>query len=226
MTAPPLTEPSLPERVARTLRHEVGDLLQTVYATAAILQQRLPAGMDLERSIVADLHTRAELCKNLLDTVHDLVCPVTLSPEPVDLADLARVLVGQASHRRPKLQIVAETESLPRVQADLKRMEQMGRLLLDHACRSARSTVRFRAAPTSGGRGVSWAATDDGPGFPPDQVERLFIPFGITRPGSPGPGLALAQKLAALHGGRAWGENLPGGGFRVGVEMPLAPPSI
>jgi signal transduction histidine kinase len=219
MTTTTTTETSLPERVARTLRHEVGDMLQTVYATAAILQQRLPAGMDLERGIVADLHARAEACKNSLDTVHDLVCPVALSPEPVDLADLARILVIQAGHRRPNLEIVAQTEPVPRVPADPRRMEQVGRLLLDNACRFARSAVRFRAAPAPGG-GVTWAVTDDGPGFPAELVDRLFTPFAVTKPGLPGPALALVRKLAALHGGEARGDNLPDGGFRVEVEIP------
>src|SRR5262249_6128925 len=67
---------SLSEAVARTIRHEVGDLLQTVYATAAILQERLPPEADLERRVVADMRGRATLCRNLLDTGHDLACPV------------------------------------------------------------------------------------------------------------------------------------------------------
>src|SRR5262245_1200892 len=69
---------NLPEALARTLRHEVGDLLQTVYATVAILQERLPRDWSLERRVLTDLRGRAEVCKNLLDNVHDLVCPVSL----------------------------------------------------------------------------------------------------------------------------------------------------
>src|SRR5262245_23193224 len=45
---------NLPEALARTLRHEVGDLLQTVYATVAILQERLPREWSLERRVLTD----------------------------------------------------------------------------------------------------------------------------------------------------------------------------
>src|SRR5262245_19545532 len=57
---------SLPEAITRTLRHEVGDLLQTLYATVAILQKRLPADWDLERRILSDMRRRAESCKHML----------------------------------------------------------------------------------------------------------------------------------------------------------------
>ena len=64
------------EMVARTLRHEVGDLLQTVYSTVAILQERLAADQALERRLLTDLKGRAENCRNELDAVVDLVCPL------------------------------------------------------------------------------------------------------------------------------------------------------
>ena len=39
----------LQEILVRTLRHEVGDLLQTVYSTVAILQDRIPPQQALEQ---------------------------------------------------------------------------------------------------------------------------------------------------------------------------------
>ena len=48
---------SVAEAIARTLRHEVGDLLQTVYAAVAILKERLPAECQAERRILTDMRT-------------------------------------------------------------------------------------------------------------------------------------------------------------------------
>src|SRR5207302_971864 len=109
--------PSMSEVVVRVLRHEVGDLLQTVYATAAILQEKLPRDWSLERRIVGDLRTRGEACKNLLDTVHDLVCPMLLNPEPVYPAEVAAALVSTAGAHHPRLQIQAEGPSVPAIAA-------------------------------------------------------------------------------------------------------------
>src|SRR5690349_2735471 len=92
---------SLPEALARTLRHEVGDLLQTIYAAVAILQKRLPAEATVERRVLGDLRGRAEGCKRLLDNVSDLVSPLTLSIEDVDLTQVAAALVTAVRPRYP-----------------------------------------------------------------------------------------------------------------------------
>ena len=213
--------PSLPEMVVRTLRHEVGDLLQTVYATAAILQERLPADWALERRSVGDLRTRGETCKNLLDAVHDLICPMILNAEPVNLAELASALVGPAGARHPHLRVEAEGGPVPTIQGDAKRLAQMGNLLLGHACGRARKQASIR---TQEGRGeVEWLVTDDGPDMPAEQLDRLFTPFASTRHSFGTLGVALAQKIAQLHGGRVSAANRPGGGFQVQVVLPATP---
>src|SRR5579871_4459862 len=86
--------PPLLESVTRMLRHEVGDLLQTIYSTVAILQERFPPDARLERRFLADLRSRAETCKDELDAVHDLILPVALKAGRVDLAELAGSLAA------------------------------------------------------------------------------------------------------------------------------------
>jgi two-component system NtrC family sensor kinase len=216
---------SLPEAVARTIRHEVGDLLQTVYATAAILQERLPPEADLERRVVADMRGRATLCKNLLDTVHDLVCPVVLNPEPVDLADLARTLTMTIAARHPELEVEAVAAPTLTVLGDVRRLAQVGNLLLAHACATARRQVRFRTGPGQQPGEAEWSVTDDGPGLPAEQLEKVFVPFHLSRHAPTTLGLALAHKLVLLHGGRIDAENLPEGGFCVRVMLPPEPPA-
>jgi signal transduction histidine kinase len=71
--------------------------------------------------------------------------------------------------------------------------------------------------------------TDQGPGLPPDQLERVFERFQRYGPtsGQKGPdagmglGLAISRSIAALHGGSIRAENRSGGaGFQVIVELP------
>jgi signal transduction histidine kinase len=214
--------PSLPEAVVRILRHEVGDLLQTVYATAAILQEKLPSEWALERRIVADLRTRGEACKNLLDTVHDLVCPMAMSEDRVNLAEMASALVATAAAHFPQLRLHAEGAPAANLLGDARRLSQMGNLLLIHACQRARNQVTVRTQ--SGVDGVEWTVTDDGPEMPAEQLDRLFTPFATTRHSLPTLAVALAHKIATLHGGTMTADNRPGGGFQVQVTLP-APPS-
>jgi signal transduction histidine kinase len=213
---------SLPEAVTRTLRHEVGDLLQTIYATVAILQRRLPNEYALERRVLADLRARAETCKQLLDTVHDFVCPITLSAETIDLADLADRLKESAASRHPELVIQTEASSRPQIQGDPRRLAQAGELLLDNACEAAARHVWFHTGHDSSSGMIEWTITDDGPGVTPDQLEQLFVPFLTTRQGRPGVGLALAHKIVTLSDGQISAENMEGGGLRVRVLLPAA----
>ena len=60
---------------------------------------------------------------------------------------------------------------------------------------------------------------DTGPGVPDVMKDRVFEAFSSAKVGG-GLGLALVQRFAAAHGGRAWVEDAPGGGARFRVDLP------
>ncbi|HEY1516489.1 MAG TPA: sensor histidine kinase, partial [Solirubrobacteraceae bacterium] len=59
---------------------------------------------------------------------------------------------------------------------------------------------------------------------PPDQVDRLFLPFARlddrTRHDGFGLGLALVSSIAAAHGGTVDATAVPSGGLDVSVRLP------
>lgn len=83
------------------------------------------------------------------------------------------------------------------------------------------------AGPHAEGESLVFDVCDRGPGFPADALSRAFEPFyrsaapGAGAHGSLGLGLALVQRIARAHGGRAWAENLPSGGARVSFSVAL-----
>jgi two-component system sensor histidine kinase RegB len=210
------------EIVARLLRHEVGDLLQTVYAAVAILQERLPADWVRERRLLVDLRARAENCKNELDALHDLVGPLALSVAPFDLGDLAAAVISQAAGRQPALEFPLERPVALPVVADGQRLAQVGLLLLHCAAQSAHRQVRVRAAPAGPGE-VEWSFWDDGLPAPPEVLAWLERPFATTHHAQAGLTLALADRVLRLHGGRVEASNPPEGGFRVRLFLPVEP---
>src|SRR5439155_13574133 len=109
---------TLPEALARTVRHDVGNLLQKLYVTVALLQERLPPESQMERRVLAELKARGQECKEFLDRVHDLVCPLGMSPESVDLAAAAATLVSAARLRYPNLQIDTQSQGPAVADAD------------------------------------------------------------------------------------------------------------
>lgn len=219
-----LMQRSLPEALVRSLRHEIGDLLQKVYASVAILKERLPADRSMEHGVLARLGSRAETCRRVLDTAHDFVCPITLEYQPVDLAQVTAAAVGWAKERHPKVQWTVEAPEPAVISADAKRIRQLIELLLANAAEAGGTHVTVCAALAPGGREAEWRISDDGPGTAPEFRHFLFTPFFTTRPGHSGLGLALARKLVELHGGQISADDLPAGGFQVEIAFPIEPP--
>jgi signal transduction histidine kinase len=223
------TRSRMPQTVAeaaiRTLRHDVGDLLQTVYAAAAILQQKLPADWDLERRILSDLRARAEGCRVVLDLAHDLICPVALDYEDVDVAELFAQQVSTVALRYSRLQVVQEVESSRNVLADPVRIAQMARLLLTDLCEAAATVVHARLRTATEGLGIEWSLTCDGPVPAPESLAQYSALGNPEHRGPPTLGRLLARRLVELHQGRLTARGTGQAGFTVEVVLPGTPES-
>jgi signal transduction histidine kinase len=208
--------------VARVARHEVGDLLQTIYATVALLQERLPANLALEKRLLGDLRWRAETCKNEFDAIHDLICPLSIDVTPVDLAEVLAALVGTFSRRYTDLAF--NVESVPvAVVADARRLVQACHLLLTALCQSASRQVRLKTYSDAREKMGALVIEEESGAAMEEQFQWQQSPFRTTRAALGGLGLALAEDLALLQGGRLEAYNPPEGGFRVRILLPLAP---
>jgi len=63
---------------------------------------------------------------------------------------------------------------------------------------------------------------DEGPGLPPDQLEKIFEPYYRLSHDTPGTGLGLgiARSIAHAHGGDLVLENRPQGGLQAVLSLP------
>jgi signal transduction histidine kinase len=84
--------------------------------------------------------------------------------------------------------------------------------------------IEVRVGPEDGG--VLIAVDDRGPGVACEDREAIFEVFhrGTRSDQAPGTGigLSLVAQFAALHGGRAWVQDNPGGGASFRVFLPSA----
>src|SRR5262249_55384517 len=126
-------------RMARLIRHEVGDLLQSVYSTVAVLLERLPAELTLERRLASDLKSRAELCRSELDAVVDLASPGEPAEERVDLPGVFAHVLTQVRKRHPALHLTAQAPPAVAIRADGRALSAAAFLLLAATCQAARS---------------------------------------------------------------------------------------
>lgn len=80
--------------------------------------------------------------------------------------------------------------------------------------------VSLAAETHNGAAGWAIAVSDRGPGLTPDVMKHLFTPFFSTRKDGTGLGLAVANQIAAVHGGWLRAENRQNGGARFVIWLP------
>jgi signal transduction histidine kinase len=70
------------------------------------------------------------------------------------------------------------------------------------------------------------AVSDDGPGIPRENMDKVFAPFFTTKKGGQGTGLGLAvcHGIVSAHGGSIRIESEEGRGTRVVVTLPRKRP--
>jgi signal transduction histidine kinase len=207
-----LQPPPIEQILARVARHEVGDLLQTIYAAVALLQDRLPTG-GVERQVVLELKTRAETCRLEIDALVDLVCPLQLQRASLDLGVLTGAVVEPLRTRFPRRTIQVRADAGVSVVADGQRLAQVFALLLRTACVQCNEQVQVWVSRDE--RQAVWEVWRDGPPAGEDQLIWLTRPLTTTRQALSGLGLALARRVLEELEGRVEAENPDRGGFLV-----------
>lgn len=108
-----------------------------------------------------------------------------------------------------------------------ERLAQALENLIDNATSFSPDGGRVELDVRRDGDGVSVRVSDEGPGFPEQHRSRIFDRFFSYRPGDDGGahaglGLAIVKSIVESRGGTVEASNLPGGGARFQVRLPLA----
>jgi len=123
--------------------------------------------------------------------------------------------------QRAELVVPHAAADFPPVMVDLHQAEQVLVNLIENALDSARGRVEVSVrGAKANAPAVCVEVVDDGPGVPPEVIERIFEPFFTTKAHGTGLGLAIARDLARLNGGELRVRNDPGGGARFQLFLP------
>lgn len=120
-------------------------------------------------------------------------------------------------------------EELPLLHVHAALIEQALVNVLENAARFSSPGGQLRVAVESDGGELRLSVSDQGPGIPPAEREKIFDMFYTVARGDrggPGTGLGLAicQGILGAHGGRVTvGEGLDGQGATLSLHLPLQP---
>jgi two-component system nitrogen regulation sensor histidine kinase NtrY len=213
--------------VARRLAHEIKNPLTPIQLSAERLRRHFSGAPPVTQALVAECTTaivaEVESLKGLVDEFSQFArmpapkaVPTNLHAlldETLALYDGLFSQVRFERHYDPALALVRlDAEQIRRVIVNLidNAVEAMGRrgvITLETQHDPAHTLARI-------------VVSDDGPGIPESDRDKLFMPYYSTKGRGSGLGLAIVRRIVAEHGGTIEvGENAPTGA-RFTVELP------
>jgi K+-sensing histidine kinase KdpD len=167
------------------------------------------------------------LVEDLMDATRLEAGQLTLSLQPTDLRLLVeRTLRAFAPLVKDKKQVMDMDlpEDLEPALLDRHRIEQVLTNLISNAHKFAAKGGHIGIALSAEDHDLHLTVSDDGPGIPLAQQDRIFDKFYVVTDGrgltGVGLGLYIARQLVELHGGRIWVESEPGKGSAFHVVLP------
>ncbi len=174
------------------------------------------------------------LVNDLLDISRIEAGRVILSPQPLDLREVAEDVIADILRRsqeenKPMALSLDAPRVLPRVFGDAERVRQVLDNLLDNAYHYTQEngTIKVNIHSLNGSE-VQVDVVDNGVGIPQPDQERVFErfyrgehPFVLATPGT-GLGLPIVKQLVEMHNGRIWMESkgVPGKGSTFSFTLP------
>jgi two-component system sensor histidine kinase KdpD len=180
----------------------------------------------LAQSIFQQSSAMAEVMGNVLQMTRLETGAIALKRDWASLGEIAGTVLdrlsGPLARHRVMLDLPAD---LPLVRVDATLIEQALGNLLENAAKHTPAGTLVRLRATARDAALTVSVEDFGPGLLPEDFKRVFAKFhrGAAEgsAGGIGLGLAICRAIVALHQGRIWAEQLPGGGTAFRFTLPL-----
>jgi signal transduction histidine kinase/ActR/RegA family two-component response regulator len=215
------------------LAHELRNPLSPISMAASLLERTpnaTPQLLKLSRVIGRQVDHMAKLLDDLLDAARISSGKITLSTQPLVLADVLQQAVETMQpciqERRQSLQLELPTEMVV-VEGDQVRLTQVFTNLLANASKYTGEGGRLHLSAQAGPDEVSVAIEDNGAGIAPEIIPYIFDlftqgPRSLARSeGGLGVGLNVVRNLVTMHAGTVEAESRGAGqGSRFTVRLP------
>ncbi len=216
------------------LTHDLNNHLAGMRISAGLLSERYEELGDRSATLIANILRSTD---RMLAFVREFLANqsaehLQVSPSAFSLADEIHAAVGRNrdAATAKDIRLVADLAATPVVLADTHGLSQVLDNLIGNAVKFSppSSTVTVTLSDPAFTY-ASFVVTDEGPGFTPDDREKLFRRYGrlSARPtgGEPstGLGLSIVKRLIDAMEGRIELEEKNGTGASFRVRLPLAP---
>jgi len=201
-------------RMASNLAHEIRNPLGGIQLYASMLRRDLEQDADKVRvldRILGAITGLDVLVEDMLAFGREIEPRKSLQPFAPLLERALDLVRGPLEEKRVRVEVrgdgAAEMDG-----------EMMQRVFLNIVLNAAQAVgVGGLLSITCAGRTVAFC--DDGPGIPPEILEKMFTPFLTSKTKGTGLGLAIAHKIVEAHGGTIEAKNGTPGGATFSITL-------
>jgi two-component system cell cycle sensor histidine kinase/response regulator CckA len=227
-------------QLAGGVAHDFNNLLTAIFMQLDVLASRHPVG-DPSYEGLNEIRQTSARAADLVRKLLAFSRKQTVQREILDLGELIsefEVLLRRVLYEDVKL-TTDYGRNLPQVRADRGQLETAVMNLAVNARDSVRAhgggAVNIRTArltqeqaqslgyPSAQGDQALIEVSDDGPGIPPDVMDKIFDPFFTTKPVGEGTGLGLATVYGIVKQSDGWigVSSKPGEGAAFRIFLPV-----
>jgi two-component system nitrogen regulation sensor histidine kinase NtrY len=215
--------------VAQRIAHEIKNPLTPIQLSAQRLRRRLADRSGEAKRLLEEctetIIQEVDGLKHLVDEFSRFARMPALTPKPTDLRPLVESVLAlyRESHSALRLTVRAAAE-LPLVLIDPDQIKRATLNLVENAVDavSGAGLVEVELDYSVDAGGIRLTVSDDGPGIPTEDREKLFQPYFSTKPMGTGLGLSIVHQIVTDHGGTIRVEDRVPRGSRFIVELPAA----
>ncbi len=212
--------------------HELRTPLSLIKGYVETLLDGAKDNPDVAAKFLQTIDRNAERLKLLIEdllTISELESGrLQLNLQEVGLSSIIEKVLADFRTRaaEKEIKLLSQVPDL-RVRADADRLEQVMSNLIDNALKYGRQkgTATITASALENGE-VEVCVQDDGPGIPPEALERIFERFyrvdkaRSREQGGTGLGLSIVKHIVQSHGGRVWATSQVGFGTAFYFTLP------
>lgn len=218
------------EQFAYVASHDLQEPLRKILAFSDRLKSRYWGVGDLEKDYFDRMQSAAIRMKTLIEDLlhYSRVTTNRSAFAPVDMNEVLSDVLQDLDAKIAFAQAEIERERLPVVSANAFQMRQVMQNLLSNALKFAKKgeTPKVRITCLDLGNGYKRiTVADDGIGFDPKYIQKIFQPFQRLHQRGEyegnGIGLAVCQKIVLAHGGTITADSRPGEGSSFHVTLPV-----
>jgi two-component system NtrC family sensor kinase len=219
-------------KLSASIAHEINNPLAGILTFAKLMIRTIehgPVGEAERRTLVKQLalvQRESERCSAIVRNLLDFARERPLQLKDVDVNQVVEEVFQLVANQVAIQGLLVEKDlaRVPMVDADFGQMRQAFMNIVINAIEAIGKGGHLRVAtrPLPEEDAVEIVFQDDGPGIPPELMQKIFDPFFTTKEKGTGLGLSVVYGIVDRHKGRVSVDSEPGKGTRFTIRLPAA----